>query len=85
MKSLLLETGDDPDKRSDVKINEELDELSVLAQKITEEIKLLQNGDKINAETANAMIKYINAHKTDKAVLREAETSVQKLKTQTGV
>ncbi len=80
LKMLLLESGDDPEAVGDVKHEAVTEKNSSLAKKLAEEVGLLSQGGKVDAQTATGMIAYINKMAHDPGVLRDIDSQIQELK-----
>jgi len=80
LKMFLLESGDDPEAVGDVKHDKETEKNSDLAKKLGEEVGLLSQGGKVDAQTATGMIAYINKMAHDPGILRDIEKQINELK-----
>jgi len=82
VKMLLLESGDDPERVADVKHDKELEDLSSIAAKLTNEVGLLSQGGKVLPQQATGMVAYINKNSHDPGILRQIEEQINQIKNQ---
>ena len=76
----MLESGDDPDKISDVDIKERENTLKEKVKVILLDINMLQQKSIIDPQSAQSMRDYIQKNETDDIAVSEALKAVEKLK-----
>lgn len=80
MKITLMMSGDDPDQIGDNVHSDEAAKNEALAVKLAQEVSSLMSGEMITPEIGAGMITYLEDHKNDPAILKDAEKQLNDMK-----